>query len=88
MSILAGLVQDELLHSISGWPGLGEVPGLKYLFSTQQTERIKDELFFMLVPHVVRAVDDHTGTAHEVETGSGETVRLNRVPSQPVSQTK
>jgi len=88
VSILAGLVQDELLRSISGWPGVGEVPGLKYMFSTQETERIKDELIFMLVPHVVRAVDDSAGAAREVETGSGDAVRLNRISPQPAAQKK
>jgi general secretion pathway protein D len=79
VSILAGLVQDELLRSVSGWPGAGEVPGLKYLFSTQEVERIKDELVFMLVPHVVRAADDNAGAAREIETGSGDAIRLNRI---------
>ncbi len=80
VSILAGLVQDELLRSIGGWPGLGEVPGLKYMFSTQQTEKIKDELIFMLVPHIVRKFNANTGAAHEIDTGSGDTIRLDRIP--------
>ncbi len=83
VSILAGLVQDELLRSVGGWPGLGEVPGLKYMFSTQQTERIKDELIFMLVPHVVRASEANAGSGREIETGSGDAVRLNRTSVQP-----
>jgi general secretion pathway protein D len=86
VSILAGLVQDELLRSIGGWPGLGELPGLKYMFSTQETERIKDELIFMLVPHVVRAVEVNAGTAREIETGSGDAIRLNRNSVQPAKK--
>jgi general secretion pathway protein D len=86
VSILAGLVQDELLRSIGGWPGLGEVPGLKYMFSTQETERIKDELIFMLVPHVVRAVEANAGTAREIEVGSGDAIRLNRNSVQPAKK--
>jgi general secretion pathway protein D len=82
VSILAGLMEDELTKTISGWPGVGEVPGLKYMFSTQQTERIKDDLVFMLIPHVVRAIDNNTGAAREIETGSGDTIRLNRISPQ------
>ena len=83
VSILAGLVQDELLRSIGGWPGLGEVPGMKYMFSTQQTEKIKDELIFMLVPHVVRTFNANTGAAHEIDTGSENTIRLDRISPAP-----
>jgi general secretion pathway protein D len=80
VSILGGLLQDELTHSVSGWPGAGELPGLKYLFSTQETEKIRDELVFMLVPHVVRAFDANAGSAREIDTGSGDTIRLDRIP--------
>jgi general secretion pathway protein D len=80
VSILGGLLQDELNRSVSGWPGAGELPGLKYLFSTQETEKIRDELVFMLVPHVVRAFDGNSGSAREIDTGSGDTIRLDRIP--------
>jgi general secretion pathway protein D len=87
VSILAGLVQDELLRSIGGWPGLGELPGLKYMFSTQQTEKINDELIFMLIPHVVRTFNANAGAAREIGTGSGDTIRLDRI-SPPLSPKK
>jgi len=83
VSILAGLVQKEITRSISGWPGLGELPGIKYMFSTQQNERVNDELVFMLIPHVVRAVKIDAGAAREIDTGSGESIRIERIPFQP-----
>lgn len=82
VSILAGLVQDELTHSASGWPGLGEVPGLKYMFSAQSNEDLKDQLVFMLVPHVVREPESNAGTAREIDTGSSSTIRMQRIPPQ------
>jgi general secretion pathway protein D len=83
VSILAGLNQDQLLKTIAGWPGLGEVPGLKYMFSTQQDQKITDEIVFMVVPHVVRAFDDHTGATHEIRTGNGEAIQIDRVAQPP-----
>lgn len=83
VSILAGLNQEQLLKTVSGWPGLGEVPGLKYMFSTQQNQKITDEIVFMVVPHVVRAFDDHTGAAHEIQAGSNDSVQIDRVPQAP-----
>lgn len=83
VSILAGLVQDELQRAVSGWPGLGEVPGIKYMFSNQQTTKTTDELVFMVVPHVVREFDDNSGAAHEIQTGNGEAIRLDRIVPLP-----
>lgn len=80
VSILAGLVQRENSHSVSGTPGVGEVPLLKYLFSTQSTEAIKDELIFMLIPHVVRGFDMRDLANVEMETGTADAIIMNRVP--------
>jgi general secretion pathway protein D len=80
VSILAGLVKTDITRSVSGTPGLGELPGVKYLFSTQQNEVVGDELVFMIVPHVVRALSTNTGSAREIDTGSGDAVRLDRIP--------
>jgi general secretion pathway protein D len=83
VNILAGLVQKELTHTVSGTPGLGEVPGVKYLFSTQQNEAVNDEIIFMLVPHVVRAVDVTAGAAREIETGGADSVLIDRISPAP-----
>jgi general secretion pathway protein D len=84
-SVMAGLVQKELALSVSGWPGLGEIPGVKYLFSTQQKSLSTDELVFMLVPHVVREFDGNAGAAHEFSIGSNDSVQINRIPTTPPS---
>ena len=80
VSILAGLVKRSLTKAVSGTPGLGQVPGLKYLFSTQDNENDKDELVFMVVPHIVRALNVNTGSGQEIDTGSGDSIRLHPLP--------
>jgi general secretion pathway protein D len=45
------------LVSISGIPGLGELPLLKYIFGSKSHEVIDDEVVFVLIPHVVRGQD-------------------------------
>jgi len=87
VNILAGLVQKETSHAVSGTPGLGEVPLMKYMFSTQQNEAINDEIIFMLVPHVVRTVNVTAGAAREIETGGAESILINRIAptSQPMA---
>jgi general secretion pathway protein D len=88
-SVMAGLVQKELALSVSGWPGLGEIPGIKYLFSTQQKSLSTDELVFMLVPHVVREFEGNASAAREFSIGSNNSVQINRIsatPSRPMLQ--
>jgi len=81
VNILAGLVQKNLAHNVSGTPGLGELPLIKYMFSTQETEVANTEIVFMLVPHIVRAVTIDAGAAREIDTGSGDSIQIQRVPN-------
>ncbi len=76
VSILAGLVDKEVTGAISGWPGLGEIPAAKYLFSTQDHEKVDNEVIFMLVPHIVRAPEDDPLGGRSIGTGSGDVIDL------------
>ncbi len=53
-SVLGGLIQTTLIHTVAGLPGLGDVPILHYLFSTEHAERQEQEVLVMLTPRVVR----------------------------------
>jgi general secretion pathway protein D len=53
-SVLGGLIEQIDTKTANGWPGLGEVPGLKYLFSEQTHELQEDEVLIVLTPHIVR----------------------------------
>jgi general secretion pathway protein D len=62
---------------------------VKYMFSTQQNETVGDELIFMIVPHIVRGLSVNAGTAREIDTGSGDAIRLERIaPSPAVTSVK
>ncbi|HEX3436391.1 MAG TPA: secretin N-terminal domain-containing protein [Pseudacidobacterium sp.] len=81
-TILAGLLKQSISHSVSGWPGLGEIPGMKYLFTTQDHQVTNDELVFMIVPHIVRA--PQADVTHEIDTGTEQTIQLRDVMPAPV----
>jgi len=76
VSILAGLVNKQVTGAVSGWPGLGEIPAAKYLFSTQDHEKVDNEIIFMLVPHIVRAPEIDTLGGQSIGTGSGDVIEL------------
>jgi general secretion pathway protein D len=84
VNILGGFLQKQDLITIGGTPYLGELPILKYIFSSTQHEQQDDEIIFMLTPHVVRAADISPLNLQEVDTGTGTNVELRRV-SAPVT---
>lgn len=75
-NILGGLLQEQDSRTISGTPGLGQVPGLKYLFSTQQREVRHDELVFLLTPHLVRRLEIDPLNLKRIDTGTSGSIQL------------
>jgi general secretion pathway protein D len=75
-NLLGGIVQHQTTMSISGTPGLAQLPLLKYFFSTQQKEVTDDEIVFLVVPHVVRAEQIGPENVQEIDTGTTNNVEL------------
>jgi general secretion pathway protein D len=75
-SILAGLVQQQKTDNKSGTPGLGELPFLKYFFSSTDKTTQTDELVFLLIPHIIREsilTDENT---RKIYTGTSSSIEL------------
>jgi type II secretory pathway component GspD/PulD (secretin) len=49
-----GLVTEQELRSVQGFPLLSQLPGLKTFLSSTSKEKIHNELLFVITPHVVR----------------------------------
>ncbi len=81
VNLLGGLLDKEKDKTVSGWPGLGEVPLLKYLFSSITNTVIDDEIVFLLIPHVVRAAQLTPLNLEQVDTGTGSAVEIRRNPA-------
>lgn len=76
VNILGGILEKNDLLTVGGTPGLGEIPILKYLFSSQQHEVQTYEVVFMLIPHVVRAHVLTPLNTRMIDTGTGNTIEL------------
>ena len=81
-SILSGILQHQLTNSASGTPGLGELPILKYLFSSRTKEVTDDEIVFLLIPHVVRAADITPLNLRQLDTGTTNSIELRHLRVQ------
>jgi general secretion pathway protein D len=75
-SLLAGLILNEERTSMSGLPGLANVPILGRLFAANQDELKETDIVLMITPRVVRQVDLTLDDlrSHAVEEGTGGTV--------------
>jgi len=81
-TILAGLLKKEVSQTVSGWPGFGEIPFMKYLFTTQKHEVTSDELVFMITPHIIRSPQVDPLTMREIDTGTADMIQLREPPGQ------
>lgn len=80
-SILAGLVKKSVSQTVSGWPGFGQIPLMKYFFTTQKHEIDDDELVFMIVPHIVRAPESDSDAGRQIDTGTDKAVQIREAPA-------
>ena len=55
--ILAGLISDEDRRTANKIPGLGDMPVIGRLFSTQGDDRRKTEIVMLITPRIVRTLD-------------------------------
>jgi general secretion pathway protein D len=78
-NLLGGILQHQTTWTISGTPGLGELPLIKYLFSTQEKETTDDEIVFLMVPHVVRRLQISPEDVQEIDTGTANNVQVHPV---------
>ena len=51
---IAGLIQNNVTHSLSEMPGLGDVPVLGTLFKSDRFQREESELVIIVTPYIVK----------------------------------
>jgi general secretion pathway protein D len=82
VNLIAGLLNDTETNSLSGYPGLLNVPILKYLFGQQTKQRAQSEIVFAIIPHVIRGYDTDEDNLKEVDLGSGNTVTYRKAGNE------
>jgi type II secretory pathway component GspD/PulD (secretin) len=55
--VLAGYITTTEQRSLSGIPGIGQVPGLNHVAASNTTEKDNDELMIVITPHIVSMAD-------------------------------
>jgi general secretion pathway protein D len=55
--MLAGLIRDEERATLSGVPGLSDIPLVGRLFANNHRETLSTDIILTLTPHIVRVLD-------------------------------
>ncbi|HET9837814.1 MAG TPA: cohesin domain-containing protein [Candidatus Angelobacter sp.] len=85
-NLLGGILEVQDTKTTSGAPLLGEIPILKYIFTSTSKEHVTNELVFLLIPHIVRGqeLNDLNRRAFDVGTGTGSIdLRIAARPMTP-----
>lgn len=70
-TLLGGLVERNETKTVVGWPGLGRIPGLRYLFSIERKEVVETEIVILVRPRLVREVEIAESSLKAISLGSG-----------------
>jgi general secretion pathway protein D len=80
-SLLSGLITRSDALTISGTPGIGEIPFFKYFFSSRDKVVQKNEIVFLIIPHIVRESVLTRINTRAIDTGTGQSIELRRDPN-------
>jgi general secretion pathway protein D len=71
VNLLGGLIQTSDTVTVSGLPGLSQIPLLRYLFSAEHHDQTDTEVLVMLTPRVIRLPELGMGSGEVAVTGGG-----------------
>jgi len=78
VNLLGGIFENQDVKSLSGLPGLAQIPLLKYLFSSTNVEHKENEIVFLLIPHIVRGQELSDLNERTIDVGTGNAIGLRR----------
>lgn len=79
-NLLGGMLEDSDTRTLSGIPGLSQIPILKYLFGQSTTDRMQTETVFVLIPHIVRGQFITDLNQRGIDVGTANSIELRHMP--------
>jgi len=76
VNLIGGILTDTESTSLGGYPWLGKMPILKYLFGQEIKQRNQSEIVFAITPHIVRATEITDENLRVVDIGTASTIGL------------
>jgi general secretion pathway protein D len=78
-NLMGGMLEDLQSKSLTGIPGLAQIPILKYLFGQTATEHSQTETVFVLIPHIVRRQVLTALNEQAIDVGTASALGLRRI---------
>ena len=85
VNLLGGILENTDTKALSGIPGLGNIPLLKYLFSQTNIEHKENEIVFALIPHIVRDQELSDLNERTIDVGTANQIELRHMAPAPAS---
>jgi general secretion pathway protein D len=83
-NLQGGIMTETETKSLTGIPGLAQIPILKYLFGQTTQDHATDELVFAIVPHIIRGSEVSEINQRAIDIGTANTIFLRHV-SKPAA---
>lgn len=85
VSLLGGLINENDSQTVTGIPGLANIPFLRRFFTGNSRDRSHSELMIAMVPHIVRRPDISVENLRSIGTGTAAAVKLTESPKAAVT---
>jgi general secretion pathway protein D len=82
VSLLGGLINDSDSQTLTGIPGLANIPFLRRFFTGTANDRSHSELMIAMVPHIVRRPEVTPENVRAIGTGTTGAVKLTYSPEK------
>jgi general secretion pathway protein D len=96
VNILGGLFTKTDSKTVNGWPGLAQIPLMKYLFSDNRVDHAENDILIVLIPRIVRLPDWARSDLRPISSGVEQNITTRREsdirtpkavpPAQPPAQ--
>ena len=77
-SVLGGLFTKTDTKTVNGWPGLAQIPLMKYLFADNKVDHAENDILIVLIPRIVRIPDWTRANLKPISSGVEQNITTRR----------
>jgi len=78
VNILGGLFEKIDSKTLNGWPGLAQIPFIKYLTADNNNHQTENDVLIVLIPRIVRMPDWTRANLRPISTGVEQNITTRR----------